>query len=535
MVTSVIADQEKQQKKLKIRQRFKDDLPFYAENCLQIKTKEGGLTNFTFNKAQQYIHERLQAQLEKTGRVRALILKGRQQGASTYIGGRFFHQTTHRRGCSTFILTHHSKATDTLYGMVHRYNDNLPESLKPTTGRSNSRELIFDKLDSGYGIGTAGTKEVGRGGNVQLFHGSEVAFWDNASNHAKGVLQSVGDVKGTEVILESTANGVGNFFHQQWVSAEQGNSDFQAIFVPWYWQEEYVADIPTYEEHYGKFKRTPEEGDLAEQFGLTDEQLAWRRKKVAAFSTNGADGAEAFKQEYPMVASEAFLASGDNGLIKPKDVVKARKCSIKDQAFGPLVVGVDPARFGNDATAIIRRQGRKAYNLEHFKKLDTMEVTGICARIIRNEKPHRMFIDVGGLGAGVVDRLNELGFRDIVQAVNFGSRPTEPIKYVNRRAEMWGNMNLWLKEFPCEIPDNDSLQSDLVAVNYSWDSNGRMKLESKEDMRKRGVQSPDGGDALGLTFAMPVSFDLSEFDEYINDRDTYHSPSNDGRSRYCGY
>ena len=86
----------------------------------------------------------------------------------------------------------------------------------------NSKELIFGVLDSGYKLGTAENKSAGRSSTIQLFHGSEVAFWPNAAEHAKGIMQAIPDAFNTEAILESTANGVGNYFHQQWQKAEAG-------------------------------------------------------------------------------------------------------------------------------------------------------------------------------------------------------------------------------------------------------------------------------------------------------------------------
>src|SRR5712672_1072307 len=113
-----------------------------------------------------------------------------------------------------------------------------------TTSAANAKELYFDKLDSGYRVGTAGTNGVGRSSTLQLFHGSEVAFWPYAETHASGILQAISDAPGSESILESTANGIGNFFHRTWRDAEMGRSDFIAIFVPWYWQEEYRKEPP---------------------------------------------------------------------------------------------------------------------------------------------------------------------------------------------------------------------------------------------------------------------------------------------------
>jgi hypothetical protein len=112
---------------------------------------------------------------------------------------------------------------------------------------------------------------------------------------------------------------------------------------------------------------------------------------------------------------------------------------------------------------------------------------------------------VGGLGAGVVDRLNELGHKDLVIAVNAGSKSLDDQKYSNKRAEMWGKCANWLEDIPVQIPDIDSLHADLCGIRYSFDSNSRLVMEKKEDMKKRGIRSSDEADALCLTFAYPVA------------------------------
>ena len=109
--------------------------------------------------------------------------------------------------------------------MAKRYYEHLPAAVKPELTASNARELLFSDLDSGYAVGTAGNKVVGRSQTNQLFHGSEVGFWQHAEDHAKGVLQTVPDADGTEILYESTCNGVGNFFHSHANKAEGGLSD----------------------------------------------------------------------------------------------------------------------------------------------------------------------------------------------------------------------------------------------------------------------------------------------------------------------
>lgn len=484
--------------------RLRDDLSFYARNCLKIRPKVGEIVPFGFNKAQQYIHERLEEQKARTGRVRALTLKGRQQGVSTYVAARYYHHATWHTGIKTFILTHEDQATQNLFEMVNRYHDHCPVFVKPSTGAANAKELRFDKLDSGYKVGTAGTKGVGRSSTVQLFHGSEVAFWPNADTHAAGVLQAVPDADGTEVILESTANGIGNLFHQKWSEAERGIGDFIAIFVPWYWQEEYRKPVPE-----GTIF-TDEEREYQRLYEIDDEQLMWRRNKIIELKDPNL-----FKQEYPATAAEAFQMSGHDSYIKPYLVARARKGDAPES--GELIVGLDPARFGNDSSAMAFRRGRRVRKVERREKLDTMEVAGWAKQVLDNDKPARMFIDVGGLGAGIYDRLVELGYGKTVTAVNFGGAPLEPPQLddegseigggpLNRRAEMWMNSKEWLEQTAgVAIPDDDGLQADACGPGYGYDSNTRLKLEKKEDMRRRGVSSPDGWDAVALTFAEPVA------------------------------
>lgn len=489
---------------LNIRRRLRDDFQHYAGKCLSIRTKAGGVEPLILNEAQLYIHQQVEAQREKTGKVRAIILKGRQQGCSTYVEGRFYWRVSHTKGVRAFILTQEEEATNNLFDIANRYHENCPTPVKPATGAANAKELYFSKLDSGYKVGTAGNKAVGRSSTIQFFHGSEVAFWPNAQQHAAGILQAIPDGDGTEIFLESTANGIGNYYHQQWQAAESGESDYIAIFVPWYWQSEYTRDAED------GFALTEEENEYSGAYGLSLGQMAWRRNKILQLKDENL-----FKQEYPATAAEAFQVSGADPYIKPETVMRARKCAV-DDCVGAKVLGVDPARFGADRTAIGFRQGRKAHWIRSYSKKDVMEVTGIVKNIIDEIQPDKVFIDVGGLGAGVYDRLCELVDKRILVAVNFGERPLDADHYVNKRAEMWGLLGDWLKEEPVDIPDDDELQADLTQVRYSYDSNGKLKLETKDDMKKRGFRSPDKGDSLALTFALPVVTNKPEIKPKLN-------------------
>ena len=502
------------------RQQLKDDYPFYARNCLHIRTKEDGLCRFVLNSAQEYIHEKLEQQLEKEGRIRALILKGRQQGASTYVEGRFIHKTTHNKGKRAFILTHDSESTDALFEMTKRYYDNLPEFVKPVIAASNAKELKFSLLDSGYKIGTAGNAEVGRGQTIQYFHGSEVGFWKNAARLTKGVMQAVPKSGGSEIILESTANGVGNYFHKQWVAAEKGLSEFMPIFVPWYWQDEYRAEVKP------GFIVTDEEKKLSELYGLDENQLQWRRFKIIELSADGEDGEKAFKQEYPMSSTEAFQVTGGGDMLINSDAcLKARK--YEANGSGPLVVGVDPSR-GGDRFTTINRQGRKMYGITS-RVGDECNTLGKNVSFLKNildtvcpvagKKPDKMFIDFGS-GADIVDRLYELGYQNKVTAVHFGGSALNDLKYTNKRNEIWGELADWLNDesLPVDIPDSDDLQADICASPYDRDSKDRRVLWPKSKIKEKLGFSPDIGDASALTFAEPVKEDYDIDDLYIPSR-----------------
>lgn len=494
--------------------RLRNDFGQYAPACLKIKTKAGKIIGFSMNRAQQYIHEKLEEQKRRTGKVRALILKGRQQGASTYIGGRFYHRASLHAGVSVFILTHEQAATDNLFNMVARYHEHTP--LKPATGAANAKELLFSKLDSGYSVATAGQKAAGRSKTSQLFHGSEVAFWPNAKDHFASSVQTVPDEPGTEIILESTANGVGGEFYERWQRAESGAGDYIAIFVPWYWEEGYRRPVPDGFKLRAD-KMADEQMSEAEHFemyapkGMTMENMVWRRAKMDEL------GPVLFMQEYPAEPDEAFQTTGHDSYIKGADVLRARRNHIAEP-LGALVVGVDPSRFGDDLFAITWRRGRKLLKCRTIEKIDTVEAANIIKQIIDVDHPTRVFIDAGGLGAGVYDLVRSFGekYSKVTVGVNFGGAPQEPSILLpdgtetpgpyNRRAEMWMRSKAWLQDpMGVDIPDEAVWQTDAVGPGYKYDANQRLILESKESMRKRGVRSPDRWDSFALTFAEPVS------------------------------
>jgi hypothetical protein len=198
-----------------------------------------------------------------------------------------------------------------------------------------------------------------------------------------------------------------------------------------------------------------------------------------------------------------FPSIGSRQLIPSAAVDEAMHSEYVVEPGTPKVMGVDVARYGDDMSVIARRHGRRLEPLHKYRGLSTMELAAEVARQIGLTKPDVAFIDETGLGAGVVDRLLELGFP--VVGVNFGSKP-QPQNvnlYYNKRAEMWVSMRDWITS-GCQMPRDDELAQDLVGPEVGYDAKMRMQVETKESLKKRGLSSPDCADALALTFAFPA-------------------------------
>lgn len=505
---------QQEQKTLQLLQLYRNDLDAFARGCLKIRDKEGTIRFFPgFNSAQLHVDAKIEEQNRKIGRIRALVLKGRQQGISTYIAARFYRRATLFRGVGVYILTHEQAATDNLFKMVDRYQSHNP--LRPHTGVANAKELEFDRLDSSYVVATAGQKGGGRGRTINLFHGSEVAFWQSASDHFAASVQTVPDMPGTEIILESTGNGASGEFYERWQDAQNGVGDYIPIFVPWFWQAEYTRDAgPDFELSDEPGDNGVSEREYAKLFNITLDQMAWRRAKVAELRS-----VQLFDQEYPASPEMAFAtADAKRSFILPISVLRARKR--KDiKGAGPLIIGADPSGPGKDRFAVAARQGLLIPWIEWRQMPETPEAVQWLREIIDEHRPDRLFIDLGNIGHAVYSFLRAMGepYSSIVRGVNFGgtsqfklARPKNPGPK-NRRAEMWDRYRQWL-ELPegVSVPDLDMLQADSTAPRIKPQINHDFYLESKEQMKDRGVRSPDLADAVILTFAEMERILISE-------------------------
>lgn len=200
------------------------------------------------------------------------------------------------------------------------------------------------------------------------------------------------------------------------------------------------------------------------------------------------------KGEFPRASWNQFI---------PGDTVQAaRLAEAKGFENLPKIMAIDVARFGDDQTVIGIRQGRKATILGKYRQKDTVETTQYAIDFIERERPNLVIVDGDGIGAGVVDNLKHRGFD--VHEFHGGNEPHDKSMYFNRRAEVWGLLKDWLAE-GADIPDDAELASDLTSPQYGFSPKQQIQLEKKEDMKKRGMRSPDCGDVFAMTFEMRLN------------------------------
>lgn len=215
-----------------------------------------------------------------------------------------------------------------------------------------------------------------------------------------------------------------------------------------------------------------------------------------------------------------FSASASD-IVLPIDLVSAsaaRDLQEQDVRGQPVIIGVDVARFGDDATVITVRQGLWCKGQQVYRDLDSMQVADRVIVAIKTHKPAAVFVDVGAMGAGVIDRLRQLRYQ--VTEVNFAAKASDE-RYANKRAEMYFKVREWMDSGGA-IPDELVLKSELSVVEYKFTQTGKIILEAKEKIKEKIGKSPDLADSLALTFAMPVYIADTRYEEPDEDYDPLH-------------
>lgn len=396
-----------EQKILGYRQNFSE----FAAECLFVRdhtTKK--ILPFALNNPQRILNAIVDKQLEQLGYIRILLDKARRAGMSTYVEGRGYWRTSLNFNINAFIVAHEEDSTDTLFGMARLFHERNP--LKPSTRYSSKKELLFDNKDgtglkSEYSLACAKTTSAGRSQGVHFLHGSEVAYWEgNPDELLDGLMSCISDPEGTEVYLESTGNGYGNRFQRDVFDAysegrwpyyqEDGityawknpKSDWVLVFIPWFAHDIYSKEFDT-EDQRGAFEKSihrkvfnkelqqweeSEELKLHRKFGLTMEQLHWRRWTIE----NTFKGrVEKFRQEFPATVEESFLSRGSN-------VFPAELCDILEAACKPpVLIGDLIDRMG---TTVIRPNPNGALSIWEKPEEDGIYFITVDAAGGKNER-----------------------------------------------------------------------------------------------------------------------------------------------------
>lgn len=312
-----------------------------AAQLLKVRTRDGRVEALFANPAQREFERR-------RGR-HNIVLKARQMGLTTWAAARFFLRTITRPGTLTLQVAHTQESAEEIFRIVHRFLDFLPEQLRDgplRTSRQNVRQIVFPAIDSQYRVVSAGDKNAGRGMTVQNLHCSELARWPGNPAEILAGLRAAMAPK-AELILESTPDGVGGCFHEEWRKA--GETGLVRHFFPWWMEPRYRAETAAEE------SLTEEERDLILRHGLDLKQIGFRRQVRSNFRSLA-------RQEYAEDDESCFRASGDSvfELAAIEERLKAMPEFAEQRRNGELeiwlppmagkryLVAVDPAGGGSE-------------------------------------------------------------------------------------------------------------------------------------------------------------------------------------------
>jgi len=297
------------------------DNELYAETFLKVRdgfAPGKPIVPFVYNPVQSLFHEAVESQALSDGKIRVITLKARKMGVSTQVQGRGYKKATNESNTEAKIISHDDPSVETLFGISKLFHEAMPEQFRPMTKYQPRTELVFanpDKnatfeqggLRSRISVTSARNVKAGRSETIHFLHMSEVAFWEKDPEKLfLSMMNAMPKSRGTEVYLESTANGPEGFFYDFWCDAMKNwggkkSGAWKPFFLAWWQMTSYRMKPPH------KFAYDKEEERLREKFGCDDEQLWWRRMIL---EENCLGDLRKFKQEYPSEWQEAFQSSG---------------------------------------------------------------------------------------------------------------------------------------------------------------------------------------------------------------------------------
>lgn len=495
------------------------DFHYYREKFLKVRPRVGGeRVPFVLNNAQTVLHRRIEAELAEFGMVRALIPKARRMGVSTYIGGRYFHETATRFGRRSQVVAHRSDSAANLHKEIKEFYNGLPLPIQPHFSASNSYELVFDKLKSLYKVASADGGDIGRSDDFHNLHLSEAAFFDNTEDLSSGLLQTVQALPGTQVAMESTGNGQSGMFFNMCEEAQrqQNKGPWRIHFLPWSVMPEYRAGADGTQAPPLGWKAPLEFEEYGKLHGLDREQLFWFWGKNYDIATMNGGQAEKIhrltRQEYPAIYSECFMADSTLDFFPASLVAAAMVRKAAPSAGALKLLCVDPAGDGQDKAFVCDRQGsaigariwgeltNRDYNVQADWLRDTYERFGMDMILIDT---------TGGYGKGLLDacrlRMHRIGAEKVV-GVTFSWGAMNDVMYGNRRSELHDKFQRWLSG-DVSVPNDKNLQEEAAA--YKWgvggcrrDEKARLFMTPKEKIRAEIGRSPDRLDVCAVSMAV---------------------------------
>lgn len=281
-------------------------LPFVKR--LKIVTKDLQVYELgsVMNHAQYQIIDEVERALLEQRRCRFIVLKARQLGVSTIIEGIMFSLAMILKNMSGLVVSHEGDSAKHILNMTNHYWESWPFKGMYSIHHDSVSHKSWVETSSSIRVATAKNADAGRSQTIQVLHGSEVGFWMNALTLMTGLAQSIPDSSPSIVALESTANGIGGYFYDQWNAAVDGDTEYVPMFFPWHEHPQYTASFTGLPLELGKLD---EEERVLSRIGLSDDRLAWRRWAIK----NKCNGSLLqFHQEYPTTPEEAFVVTGTN-------------------------------------------------------------------------------------------------------------------------------------------------------------------------------------------------------------------------------
>ena len=475
---------------------YSTDFGLFAQEQIKIITKDArdGFVPFALNECQKRITDALSQQIEETGKVRAIILKARQQGISTYCAGRVFWKSYFTPYARSVVMAHDSATSDALFAMSKNLIKNMEGELSPGELKSNAKEIIINSpamsdqdATASYRLYTAGSPEAGRGTTPTIAHLSEVAFWQHDSKILAGLFQGISSAPGTEVILESTANGAQGEFYRLWKGAVAGDNEYVPIFLPWFITPEYRRTAPE------GMELTVEEEKLVEQYALDNDQLYWRRLKVAE------GGKLKFQQEYPATADEAFIVSGSNvfnveklDALIPRPVLSKREWEPSSKFFDdnregnlqvfnypdfdtPYIIGADVSLgVGQDYSAAVVMNNRyEVQAVYRNNRIDPSLWGELLFYLGRYYNNAFLAVESNSMGIATLQKLDSMGYVNLYKQTKLANVSNEEGERLGFRTTsatkpaIIGNLKNLIENEDIMIPDPVVIQElkDYIATD----------------------------------------------------------------------